>query len=343
MWFFAAVLLLPPALAGVIIVVAGVHRWLRVRHHVVHRRVFAAAATILAAHVASAVLDVLHFDPSARTMVNFGVAAAAGVVYQLASFTPIAAAIALTTPQPNKRKALGNTRDHTLETATIGLGLLLAWALLDWPIAGLVIAGVILILQSTVLIRQLQDSARSDPKTGVLNATGFTEIAQLELDRTARQPGQHAALMMLDIDHFKPINDRFGHPAGDAVIKAIAHTISSEIRNYDVLGRWGGDELVILLPGTTGAEAVHVAERIRARIHALAVHAPTRLGVERLTETTVSIGIADCPTHGATLDETIQAADHACYDAKHAGRNTVAYFSASSATLDISHPEPTGP
>lgn len=322
-WFFAATLLVPPGLVAVLVAVAALQRWTRVRHHVAHRRVFATAVTILAVHGGSATLALLDFDPAARTPANFGIVAVAAVVYYLVGFAPIALVVAMTSPQRTGQAVLGRGRDHALEAATMGLGLLLAWALLDWPPAGIVIAGITLVLHSTVLIRQLQDSARSDPKTGLLNATGFTEVAQRELNRASRHGREHTALLMLDIDNFKHINDHYGHPAGDHVIKAVASTITGEVRSYDLVGRWGGDELVILLPATTGAEAIHVAERIRARIQALAVHAPTRLGIERVSEFTASIGVAVYPTHGTTLDEIIQAADNACYDAKHAGRNRV--------------------
>lgn len=314
-WFFAGVLLLPPALTGLVVAVAGVHRWLRVGDRPAHRRVFAAASTVLAVHLASA----LPVDLDSRTPAAFAVVVLAGAVYQLASFAPIAAVIAMTNPG-DKRRALGNARDHCLESTTVGLGLLLAWALVDWPVAALVVAGVTPALHGTVLIRQLQDSARTDPKTGVLNATGFTEFASRQLARPTP-----AAVLVLDIDCFKPINDRFGHPAGDAVIAAVATTITNEIRPHDAVARWGGDEMVVLLPATTGDEAMHVAERIRARVHDLAVHTETRLGTERLDDFTVSIGIADRPTHGHTLEALLQAADNACYDAKSAGRNRVAY------------------
>ncbi|HEX4222891.1 MAG TPA: GGDEF domain-containing protein, partial [Pseudonocardiaceae bacterium] len=209
--------------------------------------------------------------------------------------------------------------DYALEAATIALGILLAWALVDWPIALLLIVGITLMLHRSVLIRQLRVQARTDPKTGLLNVKSWSEAAAAELDR-ARREGTSTSLLMLDLDRFKLINDRFGHLAGDKFLLAVADTLRGEIRASDLVGRFGGEEFVVLLPNTTGEHAHAIAERIRGRIASAAVPLGVH-SVEPPGPGTVSIGVATSPLHGDTLDDVLEAADNALYQAKTAGRN----------------------
>ncbi|HEY3261483.1 MAG TPA: hypothetical protein VGJ95_14650, partial [Pseudonocardiaceae bacterium] len=153
-WMFAAVLLLHPALAATVIATSYAYRWLRVRHHVVYRQTFSAAATVLAAYVAAAVLKPLDgsFAEAPRTMLTFAAVAGAGVTFLVVNTAFIAMAIACTIDRPRLRSVLGGASDYALEAATIALGVLLAWAVVDWPIAVLLIIGVTLVLHRNVLI-----------------------------------------------------------------------------------------------------------------------------------------------------------------------------------------------
>ena len=137
-----------------------------------------------------------------------------------------------------------------------------------------------------------------------------------EIER-AKRNGNKFSLIMLDIDRFKSINDRFGHNAGDLVLKSIAELIKNRIRKIDTLARWGGEEFVLLLPNTPVYKAAVLAEELRESISKMDV-----LGVDRVT---ASFGVAGyCP--GDTVDTLVNKADNMMYEAKAAGRNCVRYM-----------------
>jgi diguanylate cyclase (GGDEF)-like protein len=170
------------------------------------------------------------------------------------------------------------------------------------------------VLHRNVLIGQLHVKATTDAKTGLLNAATWTSVADSELDWAARH-NKPTGVLVIDLDHFKAINDEFGHLAGDEMLRVVANTITGEVRAYDLVGRFGGEEFVVLLPATSAAETMHVAERIRRRIAELVVPISGRL--------TVSIGMAAFPENGPSRREVLHAADMAMYRAKAAGRNRV--------------------
>jgi diguanylate cyclase (GGDEF)-like protein len=124
---------------------------------------------------------------------------------------------------------------------------------------------------------------------------------------------------MLDLDHFKEFNDRYGHPAGDEALRVFAHLLSSCIREEDVAARYGGEEFAVCLPGTDASAAMEVAERIRARTEQTIV--PLSPGVT--ARLTVSVGVAMAPEEGSQLLSLLKAADEALYRAKLGGRNQV--------------------
>jgi diguanylate cyclase (GGDEF)-like protein len=138
----------------------------------------------------------------------------------------------------------------------------------------------------------------------------------------AAQTAQPLAVILLDLDNFKRINDTHGHLAGDLVLRAIADRLKGQLRDDDLIGRFGGDEFAVLLPGTGGGEASRIAERLRASI----VDEPIVIGDGRRdgvrTDATISIGVAEIAT-GCDLTDLIAGADAALYRAKNAGRNRV--------------------
>jgi len=138
------------------------------------------------------------------------------------------------------------------------------------------------------------------------------------MDRSRRY-GRPFSLVMLDIDHFKSINDTYGHLAGDKALRALAALIRGEVRPTDVVARYGGEEFVLALPETAGTGAVTLAERLRVRVagHALAVTADHTISM------TVSIGVASYPDGANSVQKLLSAADQALYAAKSAGRNRV--------------------
>lgn len=165
--------------------------------------------------------------------------------------------------------------------------------------------------------RKLQTLAHTDPLTGTSNRRQFHLSAERELARARRQQ-EPICLLMLDIDHFKRINDQHGHDAGDRVLRELAGTARKMLREPDLLARFGGEEFVALLPNTALDSARTVAERLRVKLSELRIpdlpqQAPIRI--------TVSIGVA--PLDQFDLDQALKEADRALYLAKHGGRNQV--------------------
>jgi len=131
-------------------------------------------------------------------------------------------------------------------------------------------------------------------------------------------------VLMIDLDHFKRLNDTYGHRAGDDVLAAVGACLRSELRNSDLGGRFGGEELTVLLPGVDVVEIMTTAERIRAAIAELRVATVDKQGHHTVvTGVTASIGAAAHPHHGPTVDDCLRVADSNVYQAKEQGRNTV--------------------
>jgi diguanylate cyclase (GGDEF)-like protein len=325
-WMFAAVLLLHPALTAVLIATFYAHRWSRV----VHRVVFNVAASICSAAAASgllALVDHYHvFATLPRDVPNFGLVAVAAAVFLLVNTVLVCTAVALSTPNPTLRSVTADWSDYRLEAATLALGALLAWALVDWPPMALPVIGVTLVLRGKVLMRQLREAARTDAKTGLLNTDGWYEAAHREIARAGRQ-GPHVGVLVVDLDHFKRVNDNHGHLAGDDALRAVARSISAQVRRYDVVGRFGGEEFLVLLPAVDPPTLVSIAERIRDQISKLVLPVRANRGTVLLRDLTASVGIAVHPAHGKHLDGLLRAADAALFEAKAAGRNRIAYAS----------------
>lgn len=164
---------------------------------------------------------------------------------------------------------------------------------------------------------EMQRMAQTDFLTGLANRRAFIEAAELELAR-AKRYGTPLSLLMLDIDFFKKINDVRGHEAGDAAIKRLAACALGVLREIDVMGRWGGEEFVILLPETDAPSAAEVAERLRA-----AVEESESPGADGSARLTVSIGYAAWTGSEKDVDALVRNADAALYRAKNSGRNRV--------------------
>jgi diguanylate cyclase len=153
-----------------------------------------------------------------------------------------------------------------------------------------------------------------DGLSGLLNRTNWEAVVAAEFQR-CRRIGHPSALVMIDIDHFKAINDRHGHLVGDAVIRSIARILRGALRLHDVPGRYGGEEFGVVLPGTDIQGATLLAERIRTRIESAVLHSATA------ARTTASLGVAQFEVRDADHEDWIARADRALYAAKAAGRN----------------------
>ncbi len=162
----------------------------------------------------------------------------------------------------------------------------------------------------------------TDHLTGLYNRRYFTKRADEEIQRALRHQAP-LSLLMGDVDHFKLVNDNYGHATGDRVLQAVAGILRDALRGTDVCARYGGEEFAVLLPHTPGDNAFHVAERIR---ETLGQTRYTGLGLPADASVTISVGLATCPGDATSLDELLELADKALYRAKDAGRDTVCTY-----------------
>ncbi|MEV6877991.1 GGDEF domain-containing protein [Amycolatopsis sp. NPDC051128] len=330
-WYLAGVVLLPPAWVALLALVLYTHLWVRVWRHVrtrpAHRFVASTAWAMLSCFAASSVLAVsgLHGTPldTSRGLIALCLAAA---VFELVNVGLVAAGIYLYTSQRSAADLMGTWEDNAFELATLCLGGLAALALVAQPVLVVFVVAPLLLLHRYLLLKQqLQVAAVTDEKTGLLNTAGWHESAVREHARAHRRGAVgDFAVLMIDLDHFKRINDTYGHLTGDDVLAAVAVAISGSVRQGDTVGRFGGEEFVVLLPGIGRADVLAIAERVRVAVGELNVVISTGGGTVRVNGLSVSIGVARHPDAGPTLDDVLRSADAALYRAKEAGRNRVA-------------------
>jgi len=324
-WTLGAVVLLPVSLVPPLIVIIYLQVWFgtstrwggRPR---VHRFLYTAAASILTCRAVMAILGTLDVNVQAHGAAGAVVALVVAIpIYIGINTALIAVAAYLSTGTTKPSSLFGSWSDNGLELGIFVLGAVTALSVLYAPWAAVLVLPAVFLLQHQALLRQLVEAATTDVKTDLLNATAWRQIAQREVTR-AGQRGGSAAILVLDMDHFKRINDQHGHLVGDVALKSVGAALADELRGYDAVGRFGGEEFVAVLPDTDVAGAEHAAERLRLRIESLAV--PVH-GSDETLAVTASIGVALCPEHGDSVDDVLRAADDAMYEAKRAGRNTV--------------------
>ncbi|MCU1681934.1 MAG: diguanylate cyclase [Amycolatopsis sp.] len=328
-WTFAGVLLLPPALVTALIVILYLHLATRSLYRIKKvppfRVVFNASLVIVTCHATQFVM--------ARTGIptlyaalgdvwpGVGVIVLAAAVYFLVGAVTVLPGLKITTR--SFAALFGGWGDNVLEVSTLCLGVLTALALGTLPALVVVVLPPLLLLHRVVLVKQLEDAVVTDEKTGLFNTTGWHKLATRELARAQRRPKASFGVLMVDLDLFKRINDTYGHLAGDAVLRAVAGAIRGEVRDYDSVGRFGGEEFLVLLPDVPERGARAVAERVRAAITRLEVSVDVSGQPDVITGLSASIGVATYPHAGTALDRILDAADSAMYQAKAAGRNRV--------------------
>jgi diguanylate cyclase (GGDEF)-like protein len=184
---------------------------------------------------------------------------------------------------------------------------------------GLICAEQISLAIANVKLRdQLRDQSIRDPLTSLFNRRYLMETCRREFSRAART-NQCVSVLSIDVDHFKKFNDNHGHDAGDTVLRAVGQCLQENFREEDVPCRFGGEEFVVILPGTNPEEGIRKAESLRAKVEALVV----RYLDGNLPRITISVGVAAFPRSGATPQEVLKIADEALYRAKEEGRNRV--------------------
>jgi diguanylate cyclase (GGDEF)-like protein len=171
-------------------------------------------------------------------------------------------------------------------------------------------------------LEQLEESAMSDPLTGLANRRAFAQRLGEECARHVRYGGP-LSLLMLDVDHFKAVNDRFGHLAGDVVLRNVADVLRAALRTTDLAVRYGGDEFAIVLPQTGKTEAFAVAEKLRLEMEDLSRSRHGEGQDNPGFDVRVSVGVASANGPESSPDHLLEAADRALYRAKQNGRNQV--------------------
>ena len=326
-WWLPIALLLPPLYALLAPVVIGAVLYLRARQMPVYRRVSGPAALGLAGAAASAAFHLVAPGTAAATLTGSHgwltrpsvvvTAVACAVLFAVVSSVTVAVAAHLAEPGSSISRMLRDRETLLLDLAETCVGVLVTVTCALSHLLLLVALPPVILLQRSLMHQQLTTAARTDPKTGQLNAATWQRDADAEVAR-ARHAGSPLALLLVDVDHFKRVNDNHGHLAGDEVLRALATELRQQVRESDVVGRFGGEEFTVLLPRTDDAGACRIAERLRASAAALSVPAAdARIGV------TVSIGVAALGRHGHDLFELLAAADAALYRAKDAGRDRV--------------------
>ena len=318
-WAFAGVLVLPGAYAAVLVVLVYAQHLLHgYRYHSVrpYRTVFTTATMVLATLAAAAVL---HLGvggglgdsglPAALTIL------AAAVIFPMLNLGVLLGGMALATKPARIMSLFPDRNTLGFEATTLVLGLLTAEVVLHtlWltPVVLVVFAG----LHRSSLVKGLQVAASIDVKTGLLNSATWQDRARQGLSRSARAH-QPVAVVMIDLDHFKDVNDTHGHLAGDKVLCEVADALRVELRGHDLLGRFGGEEFVAFLEGPTLEHATDISERLRQRIATLTT-------IDALV-VTGSVGLAHCTqARNTSLEDLLHMADIALCKAKSAGRNRV--------------------
>jgi diguanylate cyclase (GGDEF)-like protein len=321
-WSLTAAIVLPPGLAVLAAVVA--FAWWRVRagRCRVYAWVFSSAMVtiaVLAAGDAYRLVGELVRRSAVPSELAVPLAVlAAAVLYEIVDVLLCGVTILLMTPGVGRAGTFGTRTTVATDTAALTFGGLVAMLYLYNPWAVLLALPAVVLLQRVLLIGQLEHAAHTDPKTGLAAIGWWSERASAELARVKARGGR-LAVLVVDLDHFKRINDEHGHLVGDDALRAVAEVVREAVGEHSVVGRFGGEEFVIALPGAEAARAIGLADRLREQVAHLQV-LPADGGGEVYT-LTASVGVAIHPYHGDTLDDLIRAADGAMYAAKAAGRD----------------------
>ena len=336
-WLLPVALFLPP----VYVLIAPVSKlaftqW-RTRQTVLHRRVFTAAAVGLAYgaaswafHLAAARLPNVTPGPGFNWLAWIAAAGMCAILRWAINIYLVLTAVKGSDSTVSIREVKFTREPLYNDLAELCIGLAASVLVaVNWFLIALFLP-VVTLLQRSLRHVELENASRVDSKTGLLNAVTWQREARVELSRAIRTHSP-LAVAMLDIDHFKRVNDTHGHLTGDAVLAALSATLRGLLREYDIIGRFGGEEFAILLPHTDIAAAEQITERLRAKLAEITVSPGSGSTTETPLQVTVSIGVAALANARRDLDELIAAADAALYRAKAQGRNQVCLMAEGSA------------
>jgi diguanylate cyclase (GGDEF)-like protein len=328
-WVLPVAILLPPFYAMVApIPLLMLTQW-RVHRGVVYRRVFSSAAIGLAYGAASLLF---HAIPAsfAGGVLGGGMhaltwtAAVAGceVVGWVGHHMFLVSAVRMSDPTVRVAGLVLDRETLQADFAQVDLGVLTTVVVGINPVLAVIGVPTVLLARRFMMHAQLLAKSRIDSKTGLLNAGTWESEAAAEISRTMRTQSP-LSMALIDIDHFKVVNDTYGHLVGDMALRALGAALREELRDYDVAGRFGGEEFVVLLPQTDEADAVSIAERLRMHIAGMSIPIDDDARPGTAVRITVSVGVAALDPAGGELTDLLAAADAALYYAKQTGRNKV--------------------
>jgi diguanylate cyclase (GGDEF)-like protein len=332
-WELPLAILLPPVYALVAPILRFTLTQLRIRRIPLHRRVFSAAVVGLANASASLVFHAI-------TSRQAGIAPSVGSPATLWLLAVALAAVTLWTVNTSLLFPAIKGSDPTVtlrelylarervnnDLAELCVAVLVTLGVAVTPLTILLAFPFVTLLQRSFRHVQLVNASRVDTKTGLLNAGTWEREAATEVARAVRTHTS-LAVALIDIDHFKAVNDSYGHLAGDRALRTVARALAIPLREYDLVGRFGGEEFALLLPQTKALDAYRIAERIRTHIGSMPITVSDDPAAEPV-RLSISIGVAALgaqwdSTSGAQLTELLAAADGALYQAKRSGRNQV--------------------
>jgi diguanylate cyclase (GGDEF)-like protein len=335
-WVLPVAILLPPVYAMLTPIPLQVLTQWRVHKGVVYRRVFTAGAISLT-YGAASVLFRQFPDSFAGGSIGSGTHAitwvlAVAVCELVGGFGHkflIMAAIKLSDPSVRLAELALNREALQADFAEFDLSLLITVVVAVTPVLAIAAVPTVLLARRFIMHAGLLAASRIDTKTGLLNASTWEREAGVEISRAVRM---HIplAVALVDIDHFKVVNDTYGHLVGDKALRAVTDALQSQLRGYDLAGRFGGEEFAVLLAQTRKQDALNVAERLRAHIAGLSI--PVDDGDESAghVQLTISVGVASLDGESRELTDLLAAADAALYHAKETGRNKTHVISATS-------------
>ncbi len=333
-WVLPVAILLPPVYAMLTPVPLQVLTQFRVHKGVVYRRVFTVAAIALAYGAAS--LAFRGFPASfaggsigsGTHALTFTVAVAISeIIGGRGHQFLVVGGIKLTDPTVRFADLMLNHEALQGDFAEFDLGVLITVVVAVNPVLAVFAVPTVLLVRRFMMHAQLLAQSRVDTKTGLLNASTWEREAEVEIARAVRT-GSPLALALVDIDHFKVVNDTYGHLVGDKALRAVTDALRSQLRVYDLAGRFGGEEFVVLLPNAREVDAINVAERLRAHIAAMSIPVGDDAESGPCVKLTISVGVAALHGESRELTDMLAAADSALYYAKETGRNKTHSISA---------------
>jgi diguanylate cyclase (GGDEF)-like protein len=345
-WELPIALLLPPLYALLVPVFRlALVQW-RIRSAPLHRRVFSASAVGLSYGGASLAFHGLT-DARFESAVSPGIhasawilaVAAAALLQRAVNMALLLPAIRGSDPGVSVREMLLTPERVRNDVSELCVAVLVTFGIAFTPLTIVFALPFVTLLQRSLRHAQLLNASRIDSKTGLLNAGTWEREAASEVARAVRTRTP-LALMLIDLDHFKAVNDAYGHLVGDQALRAISRTFKIFLRDYDLAGRFGGEEFALLLPQTGAADAQRIAERMRAHIAEMPIAAGDDPEAEPI-RVKVSIGVAALGTTwdrttGSQLTDLMAAADTALYRAKGGGRDRVCMITDTGAAASAS-------